>query len=282
MRNSICGIVVVLGAILFLPSLSMAGAGKSGHKHGGDVGEHIGAGHIHDRWVMPPPQYVNMKGNRWNLPQAITNGERLFRKNCVVCHGEKGMGESAMAKSLDHPPANLSRHFHPNKKHNDGYLFWRLTKGGTVEPFKSQSSLMPSFEGSLNTTERWDVLAFVYNRITADGGTHTHPWDKPRLTAKSHNTKDSDHSGHSSKPNSEVHSGHDISATGVLNAVDAKKRKMNINHGAIPALGWPPMRMDFSIAPGVPLHQFKSGQRVKFYLRKSGKYEYIITNISAH
>lgn len=66
-----------------------------------------------------------------------------------------------------------------------------------------------------------------------------------------------------------VHDGHsDVHATGTVNAVDAAAHKLNLSHGPIPAIGWPPMTMDFSVAPSVDLSRLRPGNRVNFSLEK--------------
>jgi Cu(I)/Ag(I) efflux system protein CusF len=66
-----------------------------------------------------------------------------------------------------------------------------------------------------------------------------------------------------------VHEGHGgASATGTVNSVDLAGRKVNVSHGAIQALGWPPMTMDFPVASSVHLGAIKSGAKVNFTLDK--------------
>lgn len=66
-----------------------------------------------------------------------------------------------------------------------------------------------------------------------------------------------------------VHEGHGgASAAGTVNSVDAAARRVNISHGAIQALGWPPMTMDFPVAPSVDLNAIKPGAKVNFTLDK--------------
>ena len=64
-----------------------------------------------------------------------------------------------------------------------------------------------------------------------------------------------------------------INATGKVNAV--KDGKVNISHGKIKELGWPPMKMDFAVAEGVDVSKVKPGQDVEFVLGKGkgGMYE---------
>jgi Cu/Ag efflux protein CusF len=64
--------------------------------------------------------------------------------------------------------------------------------------------------------------------------------------------------------------GGDAHATGTVNAVDPAQHKINLSHGAISALGWPAMTMEFPVAPSVDLTRIKPGNRVDFTLEKKG------------
>lgn len=180
--------------LLLAGSVVQAGPGKAKHMHGGEQGKHHGQGHMHDVWVTPPKSFKGMKNPFWNDVEAAARGGKIFKENCVTCHGPNGRGNSEVAKSLDHPPANLTKHFHPGRENADAYLFWRLTKGGEVAPFKKQGSAMPAFEDSLTKEERWSVIAYIYKHITHDGGVHDHPWERNEK-AKQHHNDNKDH-GH--------------------------------------------------------------------------------------
>jgi mono/diheme cytochrome c family protein len=41
---------------------------------------------------------------------------------------------------------------------SEGYLFWRVSEGGTFEPF---NSVMPTWKGILSEDERWQVISFI-------------------------------------------------------------------------------------------------------------------------
>ncbi len=68
---------------------------------------------------------------------------------------------------------------------------------------------------------------------------------------------------------------------GTLRLIIADENKVKISHAPIPALQWPSMTMDFSVATGVSLHGLKAGQMVDFHLRKIGEFEYEIAKIKA-
>lgn len=84
---------------------------------------------------------------------SISNGEDLFRENCIACHGEGGLGDGPLAEKLSEPPANLSE---PHTAlHTVGDMFWWLTHGlGEGKP-------MPSFSGTLDEDELWDLINYL-------------------------------------------------------------------------------------------------------------------------
>ena len=117
--------------------------------------------HKHQEWPTPPEYFVGKMSHRWGDAGAIERGRPLYANHCTVCHGADGRGTTEFAKTLPHQPADLTHHFHRHPGDGDAYLFWRVSQGGTVEPFKSAGSLMPAFDTVLSEEEIWDVLAYV-------------------------------------------------------------------------------------------------------------------------
>jgi len=79
-----------------------------------------------------------------------------------------------------------------------------------------------------------------------------------------------------------AHEGHDhAQASGTVNSIDAGARKINISHGPIQGLGWPPMTMDFPVAPSVNLKSIKPGSRVNFTLEKGDDGMPVILSVSS-
>ncbi len=135
---------------------------KSAMTHGGHGHSKEGAHHRHENWIDPPKAYANKVSEVWIDADAIERGEEIYKKMCVSCHGVDGQGTGPMAQLLSHPPADLTNNFHTSPGDGDAYLFWRISEGGTVEPFKSQGSEMPAFKQMLTESERWDVLSYVH------------------------------------------------------------------------------------------------------------------------
>lgn len=138
------------------------------HKNDDDANRHHegqSGTHAHPWWETPPPEYAGKRFARWTDAAAIARGKQLFQTNCMVCHGRDGRGTGPAAKSLPHPPADLTNHFHNKPGDGDAYLFWRVSEGGLVEPFKSMQSAMPPFKTVMSEDQRWDVLAYVHNQF---------------------------------------------------------------------------------------------------------------------
>lgn len=56
------------------------------------------------------------------------------------------------------------------------------------------------------------------------------------------------------------------SASGTVTAVNTSQRKVTLDHGPIPAINWPAMKMEFPAAQSVDLTKVKPGTKVQFTL----------------
>lgn len=135
---------------------------QSGMMHGEHGHSEESAHHRHGEWIDPPQVYADKVSALWADADAIERGEEIYQQNCVSCHGDDGQGAGPMAQMLSHPPADLNNNFHLSPGNGDAYLFWRVSEGGLVEPFKSQGSAMPAFKEVLSENERWQVLSYIH------------------------------------------------------------------------------------------------------------------------
>ena len=78
-------------------------------------------------------------------PEAAAGGEKLFKRNCVECHGEDG-GGLARKNSADLLLPEV-------QSQSDGTLFWKLTNGNTDRG-------MPSFS-RLPELQRWQLVLYL-------------------------------------------------------------------------------------------------------------------------
>jgi len=58
--------------------------------------------------------------------------------------------------------------------------------------------------------------------------------------------------------------------TGTVMALNAADHKVTLDHGPIPAIKWPSMKMEFAVAPSVDLSKVQTGDKIDFTLSGSG------------
>ncbi len=126
------------------------------HEHEEGEDEHMEGdmGHMH---VDPPEEFADLTNPFAGDADALAAGQAIFETNCVTCHGTEGHGDGPGATGLDPKPADLGDH-EMMEMMSDGYLFWRVSKGGAGDPF---NSAMPVWENTLSEDQRWQVITYV-------------------------------------------------------------------------------------------------------------------------
>lgn len=110
---------------------------------------------------LPPPEPYEGRVNPFtDEPEAIEEGEMLFRANCASCHGITGEGDGPASGGLEPPPQNLAVR---QSNLSDAYLFWRISEGGLMNPF---NSLMPGWKGLLSEKRIWQVISYLRTLIS--------------------------------------------------------------------------------------------------------------------
>lgn len=95
-------------------------------------------------WRVPPgaAERQNPLSGR---PELAAGGEKLFKRNCVECHGENGMGVlKKHAADLRLPMVQAQ---------SDGALFWKITNGNADRG-------MPAFS-RLPEMQRWQLVLYL-------------------------------------------------------------------------------------------------------------------------
>ena len=103
---------------------------------------------------------IAIAGN-WNVPIAAQNlknpttittenlaeGQQIYDKHCVSCHGQSGLGDGEDQRVEYSLQSVLLTLVEPgNTPISDGELYWKITHG---------VAKMPSFAGILTDEERW-------------------------------------------------------------------------------------------------------------------------------
>ena len=101
-------------------------------------------------WVAPDDA-KKVKNPVPPTQETLAAAEQLFTDNCVLCHGEKGMGDGPGAKTIKVKPANFAD---PKLQasETDGALFWKMTNG---------RGPMPSWRDTLTDQERWQLVGYI-------------------------------------------------------------------------------------------------------------------------
>jgi mono/diheme cytochrome c family protein len=93
----------------------------------------------------PPEDAVARPNPLLRKPEAAAGGEKLFKRNCVECHGEDGSGV---------PKKNAADLLLPEvQSQSDGTLFWKITNG-------NMDRGMPSFS-RLPELQRWQLVLYL-------------------------------------------------------------------------------------------------------------------------
>ena len=99
-----------------------------------------------------PEPYTGLKAPEVN-DESLISGEQLYVQNCLVCHGETGMGDGPAATGLDPAPAPIG---HTTQMLADDLVFYRISEGG----MEFETS-MPAWKDILTEEQRWDVIAYI-------------------------------------------------------------------------------------------------------------------------
>jgi mono/diheme cytochrome c family protein len=103
---------------------------------------------------------VEVPADRLRSLEARARGRALFREHCALCHGERADGHGPRHAAFDRPPADFTDAAWRTRT-SDRRAFFVIREGvaGTA---------MPSWKGTLDDGEVWDLVAYV--RSVAEPG----------------------------------------------------------------------------------------------------------------
>ncbi len=81
----------------------------------------------------------------------LESGRKLYAASCAICHGEDGKGRTTLARSLPNRPTDLTDYLMESMR--EGEIHWVIEHG--------IAGNMPSFQGALDETQGWEVVAWV-------------------------------------------------------------------------------------------------------------------------
>lgn len=84
-------------------------------------------------------------------PDSIARGKYFYEINCLVCHGETGVGDGPVGlKFVTKAPVDLNDAYTQDQA--PGQLYFTMTRG---------RALMPYYRDALSPSERWDVVNYI-------------------------------------------------------------------------------------------------------------------------
>ncbi len=102
-----------------------------------------------------PSEFASKTNPSAGNADAIAKGKEQYTAVCLACHGEKGLGDGPAGSALTPKPGNLQTAV---KETSDAYLFWRISEGGSMAPFKSS---MPAQKGVMKDEQIWQVVNYI-------------------------------------------------------------------------------------------------------------------------
>lgn len=101
-------------------------------------------------WEAPPEARATENPVE-RTSEAVAEGSELYKKNCLMCHGENGKGDGPATKFIKPAPADIST-AEVQERLTDGEIFWKITEG---------KNPMPPFGRKLSEDERWKIVHYV-------------------------------------------------------------------------------------------------------------------------
>jgi|TARA_B100001964_G_scaffold243691_1_gene322433 mono/diheme cytochrome c family protein len=82
---------------------------------------------------------------------VLAEGQRLYERNCRMCHGETGLGDGPATARIKPAPRDITT-ADAQDRMTDGEMFYKITVGKRP---------MREFESRLTEDERWSVVHYL-------------------------------------------------------------------------------------------------------------------------
>ncbi len=130
-----------------------------------------------DLQATPTPIRKDIAATPGNKAKHLAAGGAVYIRNCVYCHGDNLDGHGHFAHGFNPTPADFTD-AGTIAQLSEGFLFWRIAKGGPGLPKESTpwNSAMPAWEDRLTEEEIWQVIFYLYEatgyppRVMTEGG----------------------------------------------------------------------------------------------------------------
>ncbi len=110
----------------------------------------VGIGGLNAQNSWSAPKDADTLVNPLSGKEVVKAGKKLFKNQCVVCHGALGKGDGVAGMGLTPKPSNLTSE--KVQSQTDGALFWKITNGNAP---------MASYKDILSEEQRWQLVSYI-------------------------------------------------------------------------------------------------------------------------
>lgn len=107
-----------------------------------------------------PAPYTNLSNPLPKTRATVEQGATVYASDCAACHGQTGLGDGPVGRTLSPPPANLAWLSTMPMSHWDPLMYWTIAEGGAPV-----GSAMPAFKDKLSASDTWAVIAYIQARL---------------------------------------------------------------------------------------------------------------------
>lgn len=120
---------------------------------GVDLGENVRDPNVASETTKTPALDIDTVQEPWvSTPELVAYGEKFYKTNCALCHGNEGKGDGAAGKALNPHPRNLVE-----GKWTQG--------GGDINHFKVITNGIPGSSmaafGHFKPADRWALVHYI-------------------------------------------------------------------------------------------------------------------------
>lgn len=88
--------------------------------------------------------------------------KQLFLIRCANCHGTLSEGRMSSADFFQPPAPDFTASSY--RQIDPAYLYWRISEGKMVEPYRSMGSVMPAWGAHFSEEQIWQIIAYLQSR----------------------------------------------------------------------------------------------------------------------
>jgi len=117
---------------------------------------------LRDRDLPAPYRRLEVPAQRLASPDFRNQGRLLYRRQCVLCHGDLGDGRGVRAAYLSPPPRDFTDATW-QERNDDRHVYYAIAEG-------RRGTAMTPWKPTLSPGEIWSVVAYIRSRRPGAAG----------------------------------------------------------------------------------------------------------------